>query len=320
MKNIVLASTVIRNTPDKELTGLLYKINWDYNEIEKAVPIPVGSEIPFWNERGGNRGGRGISVYDNKIHLATARAILVFDFNLNIIDEIHQNLFAGLHEIVCTHKGIWVTSTIHDLLLMVDYKGQILYEWWGSESKEIQKQLGYKSRNLNKDAMLDDDFLNNYESYVKEERLHLNAVAEFNNGLFVLASRKNALIQVFPKPERVIFVDKNLGAPHNCLFMQNGTVLMNNTKKQKLNIYNVNDGNLLESIDTTIYTNCSKSEQFVTGGWQRGLARLSQHKVIVGTSPATVFSVDTQFGVVEKILKVDDDEKNCVHGLCVTQM
>jgi hypothetical protein len=315
---IVLASTVIRNTTDKSLTGFLYKLNWDSKVIESQIPIPLHSSNPLWNERGGNRGGRGIFVKNGKIYMATATTILVLDSKLRIIDEIKQELFAGLHEIECEEDGILVTSTIHDLILKVDYQGNILFEWWGSESEIIQEKLQFESRNyhLGWDNMT--EFVQNYDKYVAMERMHLNAVTRFKNQIYVLASRRNALLKIHPLPEKVVIHDKTLSAPHNILITTYGEILINDTRNQCIRIYDLNDGSLLKTIKTEMYTIPIKSDQFDSPGWQRGMSFADENKIIVGTSPATIFMVDLKTFQIEDSFVIDTDPRHCIHGLYFT--
>lgn len=314
-KIIVFVSTVIRNTNNKKLTGLLYKIDWEKSQIINSIAIPVEQEQPLWNERGGNRGGRGVYAHNGKLYLATATSILVYDYDLNKIGEVRNELFAGLHEIVCSRDGMWVTSTIHDLLLKTDYSGKVLFEWWGSESSVLQKEFNYKSRELNVCLAFKNNFTKSYEKYIGEERLHLNAVAEYKNAIYILASRKNAVIRIYPEPEKIIIKDSSLGAPHNCLLTETGQVLINDTRNQLLKIYNSTNGEMNKSINTKLSPHVNRSEQFNTGGWQRGLAQLSENEYLIGTSPAAIFLVNTLNDSIGKTISLDTDINHCVHGL-----
>lgn len=71
----VFATTVLRGACDRELTGYLLELDWRRNIVKRQIPIPIKSSHPFWNARGGNRGGRGLFVHGGILYVATALTI-----------------------------------------------------------------------------------------------------------------------------------------------------------------------------------------------------------------------------------------------------
>jgi hypothetical protein len=316
----VFATTVLRGSRDRELTGYLLELDWRRNAIERQIPIPVKSSHPFWNARGGNRGGRGLFVHRGILYVATALTIYQYDSNLQLVGEIAHPWLAGLHEIFIDEEGIWATSTVHDLVFKLDFQGNIVDEWFGSESEVLQQFFGYSGRQLNLSLEFHPEtFTAEYEQYCADERLHVNTVWSYEGVVFVLACRKNALIRIRPLPEQVVVLDEKLSSPHNGILTEDGEVLINDTQNQRLCLYSLDDGRARCTIDTSIYKGGSGfSQQFSTPGWQRGLAHVKNSVYLVGTSPASVFEVDIRSGVIGRICQIDDDINHCIHGLTAT--
>ena len=315
----VFATTVIRGSENPELTGFLLEIDWRANQVVRRVPIPLDTHHPFWNARGGNRGGRGVFAFQGILYVATAMSVLLFDRELRQIGELTHPSLAGLHEIYVDASGIWLTATVHDLIVKLDFDGRVLDEWWGSESELLQDILGFSGRELN--LQLDfpkETFSDAYEGYCAEERLHANTVWVQDDQVYVLACRKLALVRIRPEPEQIILVDERLKSPHNGILTPDGRVILNDTQHQAIRIYERQTGRPLRTIHTALGQR-RRSRQFATAGWQRGLAHVSGPIYLVGSSPASVFEVDIERGLIGQVCAIERDVRHCIHGLTVTK-
>lgn len=315
----VFVTTVIRGSINRELTGFLFELDWQNNRIKERIPIPLDTAHPFWNVRGGNRGGRGVFAHNGTLYVATAMSVLMFDRKLKKIGELTHPYLAGLHEIYVDSEGIWITSTVHDLVIKLDFGGNIIDEWWGSESQLLQHELGFSSRRLNLNLdFAKETFAIEYERYCQKERLHVNAVWSHNGKVYVLANRTKTFIRIRPGPEKVVLQDIQLGAPHNGILTSTGRVIINDTQKQCIRTYDVLSGKRQMTLSTPVYGS-KNSQQFAKTGWQRGLAHIEDSIFLVGTSPATIFEVDIDRVAIGQICKIDTDIRHCVHGLTVTR-
>lgn len=313
----IIATTVIRGAPDADITGYLLELNSVTGRVKRQIAIPVGSTHALWNARGGNRGARGVCAYRNRLYVATATSILVYDTRLKPIDRLDHPHLAGLHEIAVSDAGIWITSTVHDLLVLLDFNGRAVHEWWGSESQTLQASLGFESRRLNLELdFARDGFAEGYDAYCKQERLHANSVCEHAGHVYTLLCRRRALVRFFPGPDQVVIHDPMLSAPHNCVFTNDGRVVINDTMNQAVRIYDLATGARLKTIRTEI-DQAGRSEQFARSGWQRGLAHVRDSVFLVGTSPASVFELDIDSARIGRVLRIDDDVRHCIHGLTV---
>jgi len=312
----VYLSTVLRKSKDKRATGYLYKLLWPKGTVVREIPIPALTRtVDFWNSRGGNRGGRGIAIHNDHLYVATAINIIQYDKSFRFVKEISNPKFCGLHELFIEDDGIWVTSTIHDLIIKVDFDGNTLFEWLGSESKLLQKTFKFGGRKLNLELDFpEEEYAKRYGKYVKGERLHLNTVQVFDGKVYAFSCSKRALIKIHPKPERIVMRDSSLVAPHNCFFIGKNRIIANNTRMQTINLYD-KKGKRVKTIHTRVHTNKGRSFQFAKEGWQRGLTHMNGKKYLIGTSPVTVFQVDISKGIIERVVPLSDDVRHCVHGL-----
>ncbi|MGB2963486.1 MAG: hypothetical protein WBB69_05820 [Anaerolineales bacterium] len=315
----VFASSVIRGSQDQDLTGYLYEVDWLEEKAVKKIPIPIDTKHPFWNARGGNRGGRGLFLKGDKLYIATAMSILVFDKQLNQLAEISHPYLADIHEIFIVEDGIWVTSTVHDMVVKIDFNGALLKEWRGDQSAILQKKFGYHERNLN--LSLDfsrNSFEDDFENYKKDEIFHINSVWVEGEDVYILSCWKNAFIRIFPKPEEIITIDNSLHHPHNGILSPAGTIIINDTKHQYLREYDLKSGKRLKTLSTPVFQqNIRGSSQFSRPGWQRGLVHVVDTIYLVGTSPATIFEVDIDRGLIGKILYLENNVSHSIHGLGV---
>lgn len=317
----VFATTVLRESLNKELTGYLYKIDWYNQSILKSTKIPLNSGHPFWSGRGGNRGGRGIEYKNNILYVATAMSILKYTTELQLIGEIKAKELAGLHEICIVEQGIWCTSTIHDLMILLSFDGKVIDSWDGSNSELLQSTYSFTPRHLNYNFDIDptkvENSLSNIESYVSQERLHINSVSSNKNDeVFIYASKLNSLVKIRPLPEALIIEDtKLLNAGHNCTYNDSTSFIANDTKRQNIVLYNL-DGDIIKRINTSINSR-QLSTQFTKPGWQRGLSRITDDVFLVGSSPALIFEVNIQTGEIGQLFELDNNVKHCVHGLLV---
>lgn len=314
----VFATTVIRGTKEREITGFLLEIDWVHNNVKKRIPIPLDTGHPFWNSRGGNRGGRGIFVHNGILYVATALSVLKFDRDLNQVGEITHPYLAGLHEIYVDDDGIWLTATVHDLVVKIDFEGNVLDEWWGSESRVMQRYFEFSSRDLN--LALDfpeETFVSEYEEYCKDEIFHINTVWSQNGKVYAFSSNKRSLIKIRPKPEKVVLQDGQLRSPHNGILTPDNRIIVNDTKNQCIRVYDLL-GRRLKTLSTALGKRpIGGSMQFAQPGWQRGLSHVTDSIYLVGTSPATVFEVDIDKNIIGQVCRIDMDTRHCIHGLTV---
>lgn len=319
MNHTIFCTTVLRESINRELTGSIYKISWSEKSVLRSIPVPMDSHAIFWNGSGGNRGGRGIGFRDGILYAATATGILKLDSNLNITGSITHPIMAGLHDIFLSAEGIWLTATLHDIIVLLDYDGQVLFRWDAYKDKSAQKLFSFSDREIDIGfhGFSPDHFVEQYNQYAKSEIFHFNAIWAVADRTYTLSCRKKSFLQIRPHFKR-IFTDESLCAPHNAIITEDQRVVVNNTRMQKIHIYSLATGKLLDVLDTRVSDpGNEKSSQFVTAGWQRGLFPLCHPRYIAGTSPASLFEVNIDTGKIEALLALDTDVRHSIHGIYV---
>ncbi len=318
---IVYISTVKRGSTNG-LTGFLISVDWLGKKIIKKVPIPFTTNHQHWNARGGNRGGRGIAFDENNniLFVATATEIIKYNMDMQCLGTLNHEYMAGIHDILLDHDGIWITSTVHDLVFKIDFNGKLLNEWWGSKSTQFQKIFLFNKRELNiKLNFSKENFGEEYDKYCSEELFHINAIFNHEGAIYVLSNLRKSVLQVKPD-EKIIITDRTLVSPHNTCLTPNRKVLINDTGNQGINIYDLLTGEKEKTINTNITRINHSSSQFAKPGWQRGLTCLEKDRYLVGSSPVQLFEVNISTGQIIDKLILDNDVGHCVHGLKAVQV
>ncbi len=125
--NRVLVSTTRRHTPVDEPSGHLIAYDLERQKVERfseMIEPPYREENP--NPRGGLRGLKGISIYNNRIALANASTVFLYDEKWNPISYFWHPSCAGIHDIALLDDRIWVTGSRNDLLMCLDLDGNPL--------------------------------------------------------------------------------------------------------------------------------------------------------------------------------------------------
>ena len=332
----VYFSTVVRSAP-LEKGGEFVLLDWQTKTVEAKVPLfPTNPSFKDPNARGNGRGGRGIEFLDGDVVVATYHTLKVYDRNLNHKRNISHPLMAAIHEI-CAHgdKKIAVSSTAVDAVLIIDSEtGKAVRQYWPREMPNLQRELNLTPLPIDKQAdnrlkFLSQDFSTNLSP------LRVNAVATLQGETYALFN-SIAVIANLDK-DQVIVQDKAFKHGHNLLFLEDGTVMVNNTSHCNIRAYNLRTGKLKNVINLTDF-NMVKSliHKHKRGYLAKGLLKiLLLHKIsvprpvfvrgldrldgllFVGISPASILCIDLQSGELVDSFSYSDDVSVCIHGLRV---
>lgn len=184
----ILISTSCRNTPINAPSGHLFVYDVIKNKIitESEIIEPPYRQLDL-NPRGGFRGLKGISIESDKVVIANASTIFVFDKDWKQIHTIYHPSCAGIHDLVLLNNKIWVTSSRNDLVFCFDLQGNIINVLdirenftLGSDTKPFltQKQIHDGTINF-RDPRTHDHFVT--------DLLHINSLAFFDSESFLLS-------------------------------------------------------------------------------------------------------------------------------------
>ncbi|MBI2757931.1 MAG: hypothetical protein HYX49_04555 [Chloroflexi bacterium] len=182
---ILLISTIHRHAPPEACSGYLYIVNPDSDQVLRQIP---GIEPPFreadLNPRGGMRGLRGISLYGGEIAIANYSSIACFDRQWDLTKILTNPVCAGIHDISLEADGVWASSSANDLLLKLDFQGNITDYYSLRDQRKLLRSLQMDPGSLNSSALSGRiDFRDrsnfNTETY---DHLHINSFAQTPDG------------------------------------------------------------------------------------------------------------------------------------------
>ncbi|MBG0786390.1 MAG: hypothetical protein H0S79_14935 [Anaerolineaceae bacterium] len=125
--SIVLIPTALRKSKAFEPSGYLVVYDTEKHEIIQRTEIiepPYRNVDP--NPRGGYRGLKGISFLENRVAVANASTIFIYDEAWEPVNYFFHPTCAGFHDILLTEHGVWVTSARTDILALMDFDGEII--------------------------------------------------------------------------------------------------------------------------------------------------------------------------------------------------
>ncbi|MFY0673645.1 MAG: hypothetical protein JXQ87_09575 [Bacteroidia bacterium] len=328
-QKIVFLSTVVRAAPlDKG--GQVLKLDWESKNIIKRVTIyPSDPPIVDPNPRGGARGGRGIFILKDEVYVAAYHAIHVYDYDLNLLRIISNPQFVGLHEIETDGEYIWATSTAIDSLIQTDLEGNLVSYYNARSDKKLQEHFGLDPLDISYDndnrlRYLDDLHLKD------SSHVHLNAVALYGDKKYISMHSYGSIIEL--PSSKVVYENLSLKGYHNIRIIDDELILVNDTKNRMVKVIDLKTGELLKAIDVMknpklmikhffarVYMYLLKFggvKKFHTRSFfYRGMTRISDSRILIGTSPAGLVEVDFKAGKVVDSFFFESDPNHCVHGL-----
>jgi len=123
----LLISTSCRHTAPNQPSGHLFVFDLDKKALLRICDIiepPYRDVDP--NPRGGFRGLKGISIAGDRIAIANASTVFVYDRNWKPLAHFWHPSCAGIHDIFLMKEKVWVSSSRNDLLICLDFNGRIV--------------------------------------------------------------------------------------------------------------------------------------------------------------------------------------------------
>jgi len=264
----LLISTSCRHTKENEPSGYLYVYDICENRIIRKSNIiehPYISSDP--NPRGGFRGLKGISIFDNHIALSNASSIFLYDNNWHPVTYFWNPICAGIHEIKLFKDHIWITSARNDLLICLDFYGNIL-EYYDVRRllRDIHLPNNHTKPFLTRNQILEEKYdFRNPQSHDSSftDNLHVNGFAQLENSDLLIScglirNVKNKILHNINNLVRKTFIFKKF--PNLMLFYKkafshkNWGLHQKNKKTLELDNYSclirlTRDGKVYQSIN-----------------------------------------------------------------------
>ena len=124
----IICTTVVRAAKQGDIHGGLYIVDIDSEEVHYHAPYE--KEFVNDNERGGERGLRGIIVLPDRTIVADSAGLIELNMDGEITGGIKDSdYFKSIHEIVYHQEHIWATSTAYDAVVKLDLNFNIEGFW-----------------------------------------------------------------------------------------------------------------------------------------------------------------------------------------------
>jgi hypothetical protein len=346
----LLVTSVVRHARPGQTSGFVRVVDLARGKALMTAPFLESSHrFNDLNPRGGLRGARGVSVYEDRLLIANAERIFIFDGSWKLVGDISHPWMGGVHDILAEEDGIWVTCTTADLLLKIDWQGRLLADWEWRGDERLREALGFSSlppvdRRLDyRDPESARDGVRNI--------VHLNAVTRSPEGLLVSFGRVLSVGAYRKARQRsfVGYVAKSLGLRRGnpTLADRPGGRIENSSSAlvllrddgsahilRRVHGISVPNHNVLRVENSLVYNDTNGGRVVAAAldgtrpdcgaevpghpGFLRGLAQLDARTVLVGSqAPPAVYKVDIQSGRVVSACVFEGAPHESVYGLCL---
>jgi len=309
----IICSTVVRAAKQGDIHGGLYVIDIDSEEILHYAPYE--KEFVNDNERGGERGLRGIVVLDDRIIVSDSAGFIELDKSSYEIKRTFQNpdYFKSIHEIAFHEDHLWATSTAHDAVVKLDLDFNIKGFWEIlGENIENHKALTGK-KEITPETKTENDNYHINSLFVSDGNLRIS-------GLLTPLYNFDDMAQVCSVPTISMIDDKPGGNQNSFVhnFYEYEDVFVAN-----LTSYSAIGFFYKDFVGYGWYNNVSiprskdvkyQVDDVAVNNWNRGLARAGD-KLVIGSSPARIVVYDMKTRKFEKEIALEKDIRHAIHGL-----
>lgn len=298
----LIATSVVRGSEQGDSHGGVYLIDsasqsvWQMLDWNKA-------DID-WTGRGWDRGLRGMAFWNDEVYIAASDELFVYDQAFNCLRSFQNPYLKHCHEISVHNDALYLTSTGYDSILAFDLKREIFT--WGLHAAKIDGQ--WQAHRFDPQSDTGPPARNQH---------HINAIDVSDRGLSFAGLRTGGIISLSADAKLQPQVELPEGI-HNACLTDDG-VIFNDTVANVLRVV-ARDGTELSfayptySDDELLHADVDSS-RIARQGFGRGLCRIDDRLVAVGSSPSTVTIFDTHSGQTVWSVNFSMDIRNAIHGL-----
>jgi hypothetical protein len=306
----IICTTVIRAAKQGDIHGGLYVIDIDSEEVIHYAPYEM--DFVNDNERGGERGLRGICVLPDRIIVSDSAGFIELDKNTYEIKRTHQNkdYFKSIHEIAFHDDHLWVTSTAYDAIAKVDLDFNVV-DFWELQGKSLEnsKLLTGKKQITQEEKQEDDNY-------------HINSVCindgkVFVSGLLTPLYDFETMDAVCGSPSMNAHGFPSVYSFVHNFYKYDDSFIANLTSFNAIGISKEGEKFEIHKIPASkraVY----HIDSIAANNWNRGLVRYGD-KIIIGSTPARIMVFDIPTRTFEKEIKLEKDMRHAIHGLEIIQ-
>ncbi len=322
VRRVVITSNV-RFALKDETGGYVRVLDLERGRVTFLSPVPesIYRDVDP-NPRGGQRGGRGVSAHGGRLVIGNAERMFVFDRAWKLLADVSHPLMANIHDLLAEERGLWVTATACDALLLMGWDGELLGYWTPFDDAPLAAELGLPLETM---PPFDPaaDYRNPRLRRRRTHTVHVNSVTRGQDCLIVGLGR----VHEFSAPDAGDFVVVRLTDHVVPLEAASGSIVQRIRAGDAPNHNAVQDGDRLLVNDSNrgllVVYDLARGDEVgavpVPGNpaFARGLARLGPNLWLVGSQePLAVYAVDLGQGDVVAAYPLDGVENETVFAVC----
>ena len=313
----VICSSTIRSSKQGESHGGLFVVDLNTDKVEQVFDWDDAGIN--WEGHGGERGLRGICIHADKIYAASAKKIIVFDKNFNILGKYAHPYLDQAHELdIDPITGIlYITSTSYDSVISFDTNTCMFKDLYcfrsSTELTEFAGNVLFGYKRIKPEFFICD--LSNIKILEPKDTLHLNNVF-YKDGAFYFSGV--VLDGLYKLDLKFRILSKVCEIPvwtHNVKFYKDG-IMANITDDHRIEYIN-SISKIGESYRVKKYATeevMLAPDVIAIQCFNRGLCFHDDY-IIGGSTPATISVYKQGEQDPIKALMLSKDIRNSIHGL-----
>jgi hypothetical protein len=320
-RRVVITSSV-RSAPVGQIGGYFRVLDLEQGRVSFVAPVPESLyRAVDPNPRGGQRGGRGVSVHDGQLVLGNAERIFIFEVSWKVVQEIGHPLMANIHDLLAEERGLWVAATGCDALLLMDWSGHLMDFWNFRDDERLVRELGFPSSSMPPFDPSED--YRDPRLRGRTHTIHINSVARGSNGLLVGFGRVHGFFDDRPHGESVVvrLTDDGprlAGGAVSIVHRRAALDVPNHNVAEVGELLVFNDTNRGCLVAHDLRLGEERSAVPIPGkpGFARGLARIGPNLWLVGSQePFAVHAVDLDLARVVATYPLGGVERETVFAI-----
>ncbi len=298
----LVVTSVVRGSKRGNSNGGVYIVDFENQLAEQHIDWGT-SEVQI-QDRGGERGLRGIAFDGDDIYMASGDSLFRYDRGFKIKTSSKNHYLDNCYEICRYERMIFLTSAEFDSLLAFDLEKKMYV--WGFHLIRQHDQWAGHTFDPNSDM-----------GPIRVNKYHINMVYVDSTGIYLSGLQTNALLRIDSEMQVSDVCSLPAGA-HNARPYRDG-VLFNDTESNCVR-YAGHEGQDL-AFKTVTYDEGDiefadvDDPEIVRQGFGRGLCPVGDRFVAGGSSPSTVSLYDFESQQVVGSVNLTMDIRNAIHGL-----
>ena len=313
----IVFSSVVRSTQQLESHGGVYLLDLETEQLTQM--IDWDDQTIDLSQRGGDRGLRGIAFWDDRMYLAAADEIFVYDPGFRLVGSIKNPYLRHCHEINTGGGKLFLGSVGYDTILEYDIAEERFSAGYCIRYSPLRRKLRRKNREgfqFRPRPTLTVFDPNSDDGPPKGDTAHPSFPWWEDGSLYVAGGGLGHIYAI--RDRRMRRFARIPFESHNAHPFRGG-LLMNHSPTHRMMFTDMR-GRIQKTWSVPLYDNdklefANVPRDHAYQGFCRGIAEAGENLIIQGSSPATINLFRWDPPELIKSINVTMDVRNSVHGL-----